>query len=287
MAEGQRWRAALGPRTLSPVLPGWIDSHCHIHDDRAFPDPSATLAEAKSAGVWPVVVIGTHPEDWHRAIAFCESHPGVRCALGWHPNMTADYSASSLDELRSLLGRSEVVGIGEMGLDDYWDYAPRPLQEEALEAQLALAKEVGLPPIFHVRNGKEPAVGLDAYARLESVLRRLGADRLGMDRFVVHCFAGSERDALAFLELGGYLGINGPVTYKKNEEFRQVVARLPRDRVVLETDSPYLSPVPHRGKPNQPAYVPLIGATIAELWGCSVEEVASQTSENARRLFGL
>lgn len=251
----------------------FIDTHCHIQDREAFPDPEQEVAAAFEVGVERLVVVGVNPEDWPQTLLFADSHSGVFAALGWHPNYTADYSSEQLSHLRSLLSQPKVLAVGEIGLDYHWDYSPKDRQFEALQDQLNLADEMEMPVIFHAR---------EAYADLLNVLEERGP-RHG---YLLHCFAGDETDAARAVELGCLFGVDGPISYKKADELRRVISTIPRDRIVLETDSPYLSPVPFRGKPNRPAYVPHIASALASVWGESPQEVASITTANAIRFFG-
>lgn len=248
-----------------------IDTHCHLHDLKAFPFPEEALARAIDAGVGRLIVVGVNPEDWERAVAFAESHTGVFALVGWHPNQTADYTEASLQVLEKLLGHPKVLALGEIGLDYHWDFAPREIQFRALHAQLDLAERLALPVVFHAR---------EAYGDLLGVLekRRRGS-------YLFHCFAGTAEEAGRGVLLGAYFGVDGPITYKKADELRRIVAAIPRDRLVVETDSPYLTPVPFRGKPNEPAYVKYVNAGLAAALGLSEDECAALTTENAGRFF--
>jgi len=248
-----------------------FDTHCHLHDPVAFPDPEAELELARASGVERLVVLGVRPDDWERAVAFAEEYEGVDAVVGWHPNYTAEYDPESLGRLRELLAHPKVLALGEIGLDYHWDYAPRDLQETALRAGLSLAQELNMPVVFHAREAYSPLLDiLDDYLPL---------------RTLFHCFAGDAMQAARAAAIGSYFGVDGPISYRKNDELRAVIASLPRDRVVLETDSPYMAPVPFRGKPNRPAYVAHVNEALALLWGVSPEESATITSANAERFF--
>jgi TatD DNase family protein len=250
-----------------------IDTHCHLNDASAFPDPAAELAACHEAGVDQVVVVGTAPEDWTRAVDLAERFQEVFAIVGWHPNYTADYDPATLAELERLLAHPKVLALGEIGLDYHWDYAPRPIQHQALRQQLALGKRLEKPIVFHAR---------EAYSDLLDVL-----EEDGPYPYLFHCFAGTQAEAARAVALGGYFGVDGPITYKKADELRAVMASLPPDRIVVETDAPYMSPVPFRGKPNRPAYVAHVNAGLAGALALSERDCAALTTANARRFFGL
>ncbi len=250
-----------------------VDTHCHIHHAGYFDDPDGEVALAREAGVERIVVIGVDPEDWPRAIAFAARHEGVFAACGWHPNSTADYDGASLVELAKLLRHPKCVALGEVGLDYHHIFAPRELQHRALRDGLDLAAETGKPVVFHAR---------EAYGDLLDVL-----EAREPRPYLFHCFVGSDDEARRALDLGAMFGCNGPITYPKSVALRETFARIPLDRIVLETDAPYLSPVPYRGKPNRPAYIPHLALKLAEVHGVSLEEVARTTTENAFRFFAL
>lgn len=250
-----------------------IDTHCHIQDAEVFPDQVTTLAAARDAGVDRIIVVGTEPVDWDRAISFADRHDGVYAIVGWHPNYTATYERSSLEKLRDRLAHPKVLALGEIGLDYHWDYAPREIQHRALHDQLDLAGELDMPVVFHAR---------EAYGDLLDVL-----EGLPPHPYLFHCWAGTREEAARAVKLDAYFGVDGPITYKKADELRNAIASLPRERLVLETDSPYMTPAPFRGKPNQPAYVKLINAGLAAALGISEADCAAMTTTNAERFFGL
>jgi TatD DNase family protein len=250
-----------------------VETHCHLNDAEHFPDPDSEIAVARAAGVEKLIIVGTDPEDGLRALQIAERHNDVYAIVGFHPNMCASYSTARLSELEPLLAHPKTVAVGEIGLDFYRDHAPRHHQFQALYDQLALARDLDLPVVFHCR---------DAYSELLDIL-----EGLPPHPYLIHCFAGGEEDAFRACDLGCLFGIDGPVTYKKNDGLRELIRQVGLGRFVLETDSPYLSPVPHRGQPNRPAYLPLIAAAIAEALDISVEFVAEVTTANATRFFRL
>jgi TatD DNase family protein len=250
-----------------------IDTHCHIHDEKHFPDPDAEIAFANSQSVERIVVVGVNPEDWPKAVAFAEKYEGVYAICGWHPNYTADYDPMELPRLINILKHPKVVALGEIGLDYHWDYSPHTLQRQALRDQLRVAADMNMPVVFHAR---------EAYSDLLDVL-----EQLPPVPYLFHCFAGTKEDMRRALRLGAMFGCDGPITYKKADELRQVFKLIPPHKIVLETDSPYMSPVPHRSKPNRPGYVPLMNKVLAELHDMTEEEMAEQTTLNAKDFFGI
>lgn len=249
-----------------------IDTHCHLNDAAAFPDPAVEIAAARAAGVERLIVVGTNPPDWERAVTLAERFDEVFAIVGWHPNYTADYQEETLAPLEELLAHPRVLALGEIGLDYHWDYAPRDRQREALEAQLDLAAKVGVPVVFHAR---------EAYSDLLDLL-----EARPVIPYLFHCFTGNVDEARRAVALGACLGVDGPVSYPKAEALREVLRTVPPERLVLETDSPYMSPVPFRGKPNRPAYVAHVGAALAGALGLEEAEVARLTTDNAVRFFG-
>jgi TatD DNase family protein len=250
-----------------------IDTHCHLNDEKAFPDPVEELRAARAAGVDRLIVVGTAPDDWAKAIGLAQRFEEVYAIVGWHPNYTADYDSGTLAELEARLGHPKVLALGEIGLDYHWDYAPRDLQHRALREQLDLGRRLEMPIVFHAR---------EAYADLLDVL-----EEAPPHPYLFHCFAGNAAEAARGVALGAYFGVDGPVTYKKADELRAVLASIPHDRFVVETDAPYMAPVPYRGKPNRPAYVAQVNEGLAATLGLSPEACAALTTANARRFFSL
>jgi len=250
-----------------------IDTHCHLNDPKAFPDPAAEVALCLEYGVEKLIVVGTEPEDWRRAVVLAEQFDNVFAIAGWHPNYTATFDAATLTFLEETLGHPKVIGLGEIGLDYHWDYAPRDIQHRALRDQLALGIRLGMPIVFHAR---------EAYGDLLDVL-----DEFGPHPYLFHCFAGTVDEAHRGVALGGYFGVDGPITYKKADALREVMIAIPEDRIVLETDAPYMTPVPFRGKPNRPAYVKFVNEGLAAALSMDAEGCADLTSANARAFFGI
>jgi len=254
-------------------LPDLIDTHCHLNDEKAFPDPAAEITFAVANGVKRMIVVGTHPEDWPKALELAQRFPQIHAIVGWHPNYTAPYDPASLPWLEQLLANPKVVALGEIGLDYHWDYAPRDIQHRALRDQLLLAKRVGKPVVFHAR---------EAYADLLDVL-----EESEPHPYLFHCFAGNAEEARRGVALGAYFGVDGPVTYKNAEPLRAVLATIPSDRLVVETDAPYMTPVPFRGKPNRPAFVRYVNDSLSTTLALTTDECAALTTANAERFFGL
>lgn len=251
-----------------------VDTHCHLNDAKAFPNPSEAIEEARAAGVDRMIVVAVDNEWSQIALELSDQFEGVFAVVGWHPSHSAEYKASDIEVIRSMAAHPKCVAIGEVGFDFYWDYATRQQQEDCLHPQLDLAEELGKPLVFHCR---------DAYPDL----LRLLEDRRPQTKMLFHCFSGTEADAERALALDCWFGVDGPLTYPKNEEGRSLFARLPRNRVVIETDAPWLAPVPYRGKGNRPAYVVHVNNALAACWGVTPEESAAITTANAESFFGL
>ncbi len=259
-----------------------IDSHCHIDFHKYNADRAAVLKRARAAGVQHIVIPGVDVESLRRARRLVREEPDISMAVGIHPTSTADWhSAASLRTLREFAAEARVVAIGEIGLDYHWDKSPKDVQKRAFEDQLALAQDLGLPVIIHNRDASA-----DVLPILEDWARGLSGE-LAARPGVLHSFSASMTHAERALEARFYIGISGPVTYKNADELRRVAAWVPDDRLLIETDGPFLTPHPHRGKRNEPAYVALVAERLASLRQVSVEDLAAQTTANAQRLFGL
>lgn len=246
-----------------------VDTHCHLYTESAFPDPALVVQESAEEGVDRLVVIGIDEATCLQAIELAGAHEGVFATVGWHPTEAGSFPGT--DRLRALAIHPKVVAIGEIGLDFYWDRTTPEQQYAALEPQHALAVELGLPVVFHCR---------EAYDDLLAFLRP--RPRIP---FVMHCFGGTMAHAREAIDLGGMLGFDGPLTYKRADDLREIARWTPLDRILLETDAPYLPPEPHRGKKNTPAYLPLIARRLAEVRGADLETVAEATTQNAERFF--
>jgi TatD DNase family protein len=250
------------------------DTHCHVHDAKFDGDRKRTIERAAAAGVTRLLTVGCDLNDSARAIATAETF-GLQASAGIHPHEAKDAPGDVAHAFAPLLERPEVVAIGETGLDYYYDHSPHDAQQSVLRAQIRLARDRNMPLIFHHR---------DAFDDFCAILREEFVP--GM-RGVVHCFTGDAEQAKRFTgEFGLVLGIGGVVTFANAHGLREAVRAVGPDRLVLETDSPYLAPVPMRGKRNEPAFVPYVAAKIAELLEVSVRDVAATTDRNAAALFG-
>lgn len=265
-----------------------IDTHCHLDFEAYDEDRTAILNRAVAAGVEIVINPATDLATSRAAIALSQQYDGVVhpaqvfAAVGLHPNSTADFGPEMVDALRELAKANEsVISVGEIGLDYHWDKSPRETQIPAFEAQLALAAELELPVIIHNREASD-----DVIAILETWVRGL-PPALRARSGVLHSFSAPLRIAERALAAGFYLGFTGPITYKNADELRHIAASVPDDRIVVETDGPFLTPVPYRGKRNEPAYIPLMVERLAALKTQSVEDFGLKTTENAIRLFSL
>jgi TatD DNase family protein len=257
------------------VAPRWTDDHCHLGwEGDGEPDPAlvdAVVADARAAGVDRLITVGTDATRSADAVAAARRFPGVVWAtVGLHPHD----ASNGLDGLTELLAEPGVVAVGECGLDYHYDHSPRTTQREVFAAQIGLAQEHGLALVIHTREAWD-----DTFAIL---------DAEGMpERTVFHCFTGGPDEARGCLDRGGHLSFSGIVTFPSADDVRAAAALCPLDRALVETDSPYLAPVPHRGRANRPAWVPLVGAALARAMGVEVDAVAKATWANADRVYRL
>ncbi|MCC0043754.1 MAG: TatD family hydrolase [Brucellaceae bacterium] len=251
-----------------------IDSHCHLD----FPDLEAerdeVIARAAEAGVALMVTISTRVRQFDRIRTIAETYPNVFCSVGTHPHNAGEEDGIPASEIIALAEHPKVVAIGEAGLDYFYDKAPRDAQAAGFRTHIAAARETGLPLVIHAR---------DADDDVAAILR----DETGKGAFpfILHCFSSGRALAETGVELGGYVSFSGILTFKKSEELHAIARDLPRDRLLVETDAPYLAPTPHRGKRNEPAYVAHTAAVLAETLGVSNDEIAEITTENALRVF--
>jgi TatD DNase family protein len=249
------------------------DTHCHLNLAEHFPDPDAEIVRAREAGVTQLNLVGIDLESSKRAVDIARRYDGVHAVVGWHPNSAATWSEENLQAIEALARHPKVVAIGEIGLDYHWEYATPEQQQRCLEDQLELAERMAKPVVFHCRK---------AYDKLLATL-----ERREVRPYLFHCFSGDAGHAEKVLKLEGVIGIDGPITYKNSVDLRALCRHWPKERIVLETDSPYLAPEPYRGKPNHPEYLGFVNAELAIAWGESEEETARQTTENAKTFFGL
>lgn len=251
-----------------------FDTHCHLDTPAFDADREAVLSRARQAGVSRFLNPGYDLTSSQRAVALAQSQPDVYAAVGVHPNDAGAFDAATLEQLRALAMQPKVVAIGEIGLDYYWKTVPSEKQAEAFIAQLDLAHALGLPVIVHCR---------DAYDDCLNLLERHGRDL----SLVMHAFGGDQSHLKRALDLGYLIGIGGPVTYPKAQMLREIAAAVPLDRLVLETDAPYLPPQPHRGKRNEPAFLPLAAQVIADVRRMRIDDLFHATGDNSVRLFHL
>jgi TatD DNase family protein len=247
----------------------WADSHCHLDYEGIAPD---AIAEARDAGVMRLITIGTDATASAAAVATAEANEGVWATVGLHPHE----ASHGLDDVKRLLDppNQAVVGVGECGLDYFYEHSPRPAQRQVFAAQIGLAHDLDLTLIVHTR---------DAWDDTFDILMAEGIP----ERWILHCFSGGPVEAKRGLDLGAYLSFSGIVTFKKADEVRRAAVLCPSDRLLVETDSPYLAPVPNRGQVNRPAWVPLVGAGVAEARQVAVEEIERSTWRNTARVFRL
>jgi TatD DNase family protein len=250
-----------------------LDTHCHLTDPRLGSQLDDVLARARAAGVTRFITIGTSLGDDEAALALCRGRDDVRCAIGVHPNYSHEAEVSDLPRLRQLQSDAAVVALGEMGLDYFHHYSPRPKQFQIFEPQLQLAAELNRPVVIHCREATDDCL---------AVMRKFPSVRA-----VFHCFTGSPDEARKILDAGYLLGFTGAITFKKNDALREAVALTPPDRMLVETDAPYLTPEPHRSqKTNEPAMVVYVAATVGRVKRMTVEEVDRTTTANAATFFG-
>ena len=248
------------------------DTHCHLDLEQFDTDREAVVARAREAGVGRIIVPGLDVQRSRLAVALSAQYPEVFAAVGLHPNSAAGFGAGDLKELRQLARLPKVVAIGEIGLDLHWQTVPLAEQQRAFRAQLELAAELGKPAIIHDR---------EAHAEVLEMLR----DARPPAGAVLHSFSGDRAMAESAVESGYYLGVDGPLTYKKNDALRDIFRRVPLDRILIETDAPYLTPQPRRGARNEPAFVKFVAEQLAGIRALTTEQIASATTANAARLF--
>jgi TatD DNase family protein len=259
------------------VLADLVDTHAHLDEERFQPDRGAVVARAAAAGVGRILTIATTALSSQASAQLAAAFPGVFASAGIHPNYAGQVATGDWDLVVECLNRPKVRALGETGLDRFHNFTPFPVQEEYFARHLELARRTGLPVVIHCRDC-EP-----------DILRMLRNDfeRHGPILGVMHSFAGSVDTAAACIEMGLYLSFSGMLTYKKSEELRQVPATIPMDRLLVETDSPYLAPQPHRGQRNEPAFVVHTAQCLADVHGIDLLHLAQVTTRNADQLFKL
>ena len=251
-----------------------VDSHCHLNYPQ-LADTAAVLARAKAAGVGVLQTISTKRSDFAEVKALAEAHPEIYCSIGVHPHEAEPHEDISEAELLEAANHPRVIGIGETGLDFYYEHSPREIQTELFRRHIRVARQLDLPVIVHSRDADEETV---AVLKEE---HELG----GPFRFLIHCFSTTKYLSDNAVKLGGYISLSGILTFRKADVLREAVASVPLEHLLVETDSPYLAPEPHRGQSCEPAYTALTAKKLAEIKGLSVEALAAATTDNFFRLF--
>ncbi len=251
-----------------------IDSHCHLDFPELAADRAGVLARAKAAGIDGMVTISTRVKRFDEIIAIADAHPEVWCSVGTHPHHADEELDIFAEDLVRLSAHPKCVAIGEAGLDYFYDNAPKDAQETGLRRHIAASRTTQLPLVIHSRS---------ADAQMAFILREEMGQ--GSFPFVLHCFTAGMDLARTALELGGYISFSGIITFKNAEEIREVAKMVPSDRYLVETDAPYLAPIPHRGTTNEPSYVAHTAAKVAEVRGIPLEQLGAETTANFFRLF--
>ena len=252
-----------------------FDTHAHYDDKQFDQDREELLVSMKDNGIGTIVDVGSNMETSAWIVDAVNRYPMMYGAVGVHPSDTADLTESDMDTLKEYAGKDKILAIGEIGLDYYWDEPEREIQKKWFEAQIELAREVRLPIIIHSR---------DAAADTLDIMKAHHGDELNG---VIHCFSYSPEMAQIYLDMGYYLGIGGVVTFKNSKKLKEVVKMTPLERIVLETDCPYLTPEPHRGKRNDSSYLKYVVECISELKGISAEKIIKTTCENAVKMYRI
>jgi TatD DNase family protein len=254
-----------------------IDSHAHIQSKEYAGEAADVIERARDAGVEKIIAVGGAGDmsSNTEAVALADSFPNIYATVGMHPHDAKDVGADELRAARELTSHPKVIAVGETGLDYYYNHSPHEVQRRVFTQFIHMARETGLPIVVHERDAAQEAAEL---LRSEGVRELHG---------VIHCFTGNYQAACDYLDLGFYLSFTGILTFKNAEPLRDVVRKVPLERMLVETDSPFLTPVPHRGKRNEPAYVRLVAETVASVKNISVEHVARVTTENVQNLFKI
>jgi TatD DNase family protein len=253
----------------------FIDTHVHLNADQYDEDLQEVIDRALEARVEKMVVIGFDRKTIERTMQLIEQYDFVYGVIGWHPVDAIDCTQGDLDWIEKLASHPKIVGIGETGLDYYWDKSPKDVQQALFRKQIQLAQKIGLPIIIHNR---------DATGDVVKILREENAASVGG---VMHCFSGSVETARECIAMNFMISLGGPVTFKNARLPKEVATEISLEHLMIETDAPYLAPHPHRGKRNEPAFVPLVAEEIARLKGLTIEEIAQATTDNAKKFFGI
>jgi TatD DNase family protein len=249
----------------------WIDAHTHL--EMLEGETKATLVAAENAGVTNMITIGCHPKDFEKVCLISKTYfPQVSATLGVHPHDAKFYNPEIENQMRNLSKEPFIVGVGEIGLDYYYNHSAQNIQREAFHLQMLLAEELNLPVQIHSREAED-----DTISEIQSFN--------GRAKGMMHCFSGSARLATAALDAGFYISLSGVITFKNAEALREVVKTVPLDRILVETDAPFLAPIPMRGKKNEPSFVTHTALKVAEIKGVSPAELSHQIKENVKTLF--
>ena len=251
-----------------------FDTHCHLDDPKFDDDREEAFTRLRDKGVIRLTCVGTDLSTSRTSLQFAQTHENTYASCGVHPHEAAQAPAGYLDELREMSKEKLIVAIGEIGLDYYYDFSPRDVQKKVLMEQMDLACELNMPAIFHIR---------DAHGDILELFR----SRKTLPGGIIHCFSGSRETAMEYVRMGFYISFSGPLTFKKAPNLQAAAQAVPLDRLLVETDSPYLAPEPVRGHRNEPANVYYVCEKLAELRGMTMEEMARLTMENACRVYGI
>ncbi|WP_421382519.1 TatD family hydrolase [Bacillus salacetis] len=252
-----------------------FDTHVHLNADQFSEDLEEVIKRAQNEGVENMVVVGFDRPTINKAMELVEKYDFLYAAIGWHPVDAIDMTDEDLNWIEELSSHPKVVAIGETGLDYHWDKSPKDIQQEVFRKQIRLAKKVKLPIVIHNREATQDIV---------DILQEEDAKEVGG---IMHCFSGSPETARVCLDMNFLISLGGPVTFKNAKKPKEVAEEVPLEKLLIETDCPYLAPHPYRGKRNEPSYVKLVAEQIAELKGISFEEVAEKTTMNAKKIFGI
>lgn len=253
-----------------------IDTHAHLNDEKFMEDQEEVINRAREAGLEYIMNIGYDKDTILSTIELINKYDFIYGAIGFHPNNAHEMTDEDLAWIEELIAKhAKIRAIGEIGLDYYWDFAPIDVQKEVFRKQIRLAKKLNLPIIIHDR---------DAHKDICDILKEEGAKDIGG---IMHSFSGSLEMAQKCMEMNFYISFSGPVTFKNAKKPKEIAQEIPLERILIETDSPYLTPEPFRGKRNEPAYVRYVAKTIAELRGISIEQLENTTTENAKQIFNL
>jgi len=253
----------------------WFDSHCHVDEEAFDEDREETLKRMAEHGITRYAVIGSDMETSRRAIRFARQHTGAVAAGGIHPHEAKGFREEDLAEIADWYRNGKIHAVGEIGLDFYYDHSPRDIQKEVCLRQMELAWEIGAPAAFHIR---------DAHAEMLEIMKSMKNKLTGG---IIHCFSGSAEMAKEYLKLGYCISFAGPLTFKKAPKLQEACRIVPKERLLIETDSPYMAPEPVRGRRNEPANVRYVGLKMAEIRNEPPEEVAAYTMENAMRVYRI